>query len=383
MLRRRILIMLGLVLLGVLLLAGYKAFSIYRQIQQFSAPKPAVSVAVATAREQPWQARLPAIGTLKALQGVELSLEVAGTVKTIQFESGQPVRAGQPLLQLDSDVERAQLATAEADLGLARVEYGRGSRLVGDQAISRGDFDRLAAQQQKSAATVNQLKAALAKKQILAPFDGTIGIRQVDVGAYLASGTVIATLQDLSSLYLDFNVPEQSVPQLAIGQPVLADVAAWPGQSFEGRISAINPKVDETTRNVQVRATLPNPERRLLPGMFASLQVQLPGNASRVLVPETAITYTLYGNSVYVVVASHDEQGQAQMNAEGQPRWQVERRSVETGERRDGQVIILKGIKAGEVVVSGGQLKLDQGTEVKPLADPTLPAASAGQPDAG
>lgn len=378
--RRRMLIMLGLMLLVVLGLAGYKAFSVYRQIQQFSAPKPAISVPVAIASEQAWQATLPAIGSLKAVQGVELSLEIAGTVKAIQFESGQQVRTGQPLLQLDSDIERAQLATAEAELALAQIEYSRGSRLVGDQAISRGDFDKLAAQQKKSTASVAQLKAALAKKQILAPFTGSIGIRQVNVGDYLASGTVIATLQDLSSLYVDFSVPEQNVSQLSPGQAVRVSVAAWPDQAFEGTISAINPKVDETTRNLMIHATLGNPEGRLLPGMFASLQVLLPGAPTRIVVPETAITYTLYGNSAYVVTAGKNDQGKVQSNADGSQQWVLERRFVETGDRRNATVVILKGIAAGEQVVTGGQLKLDQGTAVLPSPDKTRPATPVSQP---
>ncbi|RMT85275.1 efflux RND transporter periplasmic adaptor subunit [Pseudomonas viridiflava] len=371
MLRRRMLIMLGVVLLVVLALAGYKAFSVYQQIQQFSAPKPPVSVAVVTAVEQPWQSRLPTIGTLKALQGVDLSLEIAGTVKALQFESGQKVRAGQPLLQLDSDVERALLGTAEADLGLAQVEHGRGSKLVGDQAISRGDFDKLAAQLKKASATVAQLKASLAKKQILAPFSGTIGIRQVDVGDYLASGTVIATLQDLSSLYVDFYVPEQAVPKLAVAQRVQVSVSAYPGQSFDAMVSAINPKVDETTRNILIRATLPNPENTLLPGMFADLQVILPGAPSQIVVPESAITYTLYGNSVYVVVPKRTEKGEPEKNAQGEQQLMVERRFVDTGEHRAGKVVIRKGIKAGDQVVSGGQLKLANGAHVAVTPDAT------------
>ncbi|MFJ4142227.1 efflux RND transporter periplasmic adaptor subunit [Pseudomonas sp. NPDC089734] len=380
MVRRRMLIMLGFVLLVVLLLAGYKALSIYRQIQQFSAPKPPVSVAVATATEQPWQDLLPAIGTLKALQGVDLSLEVAGTVKAVLFESGQKVRVGQPLLQLDSDVEKGLLGTAEADLGLAQVEYGRGSRLVGDQAISRGDFDRLAAQQKKAAASVAQLKASLAKKQILAPFSGTIGIRQVDVGDYLASGTVIATLQDLSSLYVDFNVPEQAVPKLALDQTVRLSVAAYPGRSFEAKVSAINPKVDDTTRNVLIRATLPNPESILLPGMFANLQVVLPSAPTRIVVPESAITYTLYGNSVFIVAPKKNDRGEPEKDAQGQPQLTVERHFVETGERRNARVVITQGLKAGDQVVSGGQLKLDNGTHVAISTDKTLPADPDSQP---
>ncbi|MGY2411052.1 efflux RND transporter periplasmic adaptor subunit [Pseudomonas pergaminensis] len=374
MLRRRMLIMLGVVLLIVLLLAGYKAFSIYQQIQVFSKPKPPVSVAVATAAEQPWQLRLPSVGTLKALQGVNLSLEVAGTVKDVQFESGQKVKAGQPLVQLDSAVESALLETAQADLGLAQLDYGRGSQLVGSQAISKGEFDRLSAQLQKNKATVNQLKASLAKKHIVAPFSGTIGIRQVDVGDYLASGTVIATLQDISSLYVDFYIPEHSVPKVALGQAVQVEVSAYPGEQFPGNVSAINPKVENSTRNVLVRATLANPEGKLLPGMFTSLDVQLPNPAPQIVVPEGAITYTLYGNSVYAVAEKKAESGEVEKDADGKPLLIAERRFVETGERRGGLVRVNKGLKAGEQVVSAGQLKLDNGTPIAISPDKNLPA---------
>lgn len=374
MLRRRMLIMLGVVLLIVLLLAGYKAFSIYQQIQVFSKPKPPVSVAVATAVEQPWQQRLPSVGTLKALQGVNLSLEIAGTVKDVQFESGHKVKAGQPLVQLDSAVESALLETAQADLGLAQLDYGRGSQLVGSQAISKGEFDRLSAQLQKNKATVNQLKASLAKKHIVAPFSGTIGIRQVDVGDYLASGTVIATLQDISSLYVDFYIPEQAVPKVAIGQTVQVQVSAYPGQQFPGRISATNPKVEDSTRNVLVRATLANPDNTLLPGMFTSLDVLLPNPTAQIVVPESAITYTLYGNSVYAVAEKKNESGELEKDANGQPLLIAERRFVETGERRGGLVLVSKGLSAGEQVVSAGQLKLDNGTPIAISPDKNLPA---------
>ncbi|MNK78230.1 Multidrug resistance protein MdtA precursor [compost metagenome] len=372
MLRRRMLIMLGVVLLIVLVLAAYKAFSIYTMVQGFSVPRPAVSVAVATATERPWQARLPTVGTLKALQGVDLSLETDGTVIDLQFESGQKVKAGQPLLRLDSAVESALLETALADLGLAQLDYGRGSQLVGSQAISKGEFDRLSAVLKKSKATVNQLKAALGKKSIVAPFSGTIGIRQVDVGDYVASGTMIATLQDLSSLYVDFFVPEQSVPKIALGQPVRVIVAAYPTREYPGTISAINPKVENSTRNVQVRATLANPDGKLIPGMFASLQVLLPDPQPRIVVPESAITYTLYGNSVYVAVPKKAEDGSLVKDDKGQPVLIAERRFVETGERRDGQVMITKGVQSGEKVVTAGQLKLDNGSRVAISDDKTL-----------
>lgn len=380
MLRRRMLIMLGVVLLIVLILGGYKAFSIYQQIQQFSAPRPPVSVAATAAREQLWQSRLPAVGSLKAFQGVNLSLETAGTVKTLLFESGQRIRVGQPLLQLDSDVESALLGTAMADLGLAQVEYGRGSQLIDSQAISKGEFDRLAAQLLRSKAVVAQLKGSLAKKTILAPFSGTIGIRQVDIGDYLPSGTVIATLQDLSSLYADFYVAEQAFPKLGIGQQVLVSVAAYPNQTFPGAISAINPKVEDSTRNVQVRATLANPDGKLLPGMFTSLQILLPNPRTEVVVPETAVTYTLYGTSVYVAVPKTAEDGQPQKTPDGQPVWVAERRFIEAGERREGLVVIAKGVKAGEQVVTAGQLKLSQGALITVSPDKTLTGEPATSP---
>ncbi|UVL82800.1 efflux RND transporter periplasmic adaptor subunit [Pseudomonas sp. B21-028] len=372
MLRRRMLIMLGVVLLVVLLLGGYKAFSVYQQIQMFSVPKPPVSVAVASAAEQPWQSRLPAVGSLKALQGVDLSLEIAGTVQKVLFQSGQKVKVGQPLLQLDSEVESALLETAEADLGLSQLDFGRGRQLVGSQAISKGEFDRLSAQLKKNQATVNQLKASLDKKRIVAPFSGTIGIRQVDVGDYLASGTVIATLQDLSSLYVDFYVPEQMVPRLAVAQAVNVGVSAYPGQTFVGAISAINPKVEDSTRNVLVRATLANPDGKLLPGMFTNLQVILPEVAAGIVVPESAVTYTLYGNSMYVVTQKKAADGNVEKDDKGQPVLIAERRFVETGERRDGLVLVTKGVQSGEQVVIAGQIKLDNGTHIAISDDKTL-----------
>ncbi|MDF9755283.1 efflux RND transporter periplasmic adaptor subunit [Pseudomonas hunanensis] len=379
MLRRRMLIMLAVVLLIVLILGGIKAFSIYQQVQMFSQPRPPVSVAAAQAELRQWQERLPAVGSLKAYQGVELSLEVAGTVKSLHFESGQQVKAGQLLLQLDSDQETALLGTAQADLGLAKVDFGRGSQLVGDSAISRGEYDRLTSQYRRNQAVVDQLKASLAKKSISAPFSGTIGIRQVDVGAYLPSGTVIATLQDLSSLYVDFNVPEQALPRLSLGQRVLAQVAAYPQQTFPASLSAINPKVEESTRNLLVRATLANPEGKLLPGMFASLQLLLPDPQPQVVVPENAITYTLYGNSVYRVSPKKGEDGQPLRDANDQPQLVAEQLTVQTGERREGWVVVLKGLQAGDQVVTAGQLKLSPGAAIRISTDtplkPTAPGA--------
>jgi len=372
MLRRRMLIMLAVVLLIVLALGGYKAFSIYQQIQMFTAPKPPITVAAALAEQRQWQERLPAVGSLKALQGVELSLEVEGIVKSLHFDSGQQVKAGQLLLQLNDDQETALLGTAQADLGLAKVDFGRGSQLVGDSAISRGEFDRLSSQYRRNQAVVEQLKAQKIKKSINAPFSGTIGIRQVDIGQYLAAGTMIATLQDTSSLYVDFNVPEQALPKLSLGQQVLLQVAAYPGRTFPASLSAINPKVEETTRNLLVRATLANPDGTLLPGMFANLLILLPNPQPQVVVPESAITYTLYGNSVYVATPKKDKDGKPETDDKGQPQLVAEQRTVQTGERRDGVVVISKGLQAGEQVVTAGQLKLTPGAAIRIGQDKAL-----------
>ncbi len=372
MLLRRMLIMLGVVLLVVAALAAFKINSFMQMGEAFSAPPPPISVAAAKAEQMQWQSRLPAIGTLRARQGVDLTVEVGGTVKELLFQSGEKVELNQPLLQLDSAVEQASLGTAQAELGLARVEFERGRSLVSRQTISKSEFDRLSAQLQKANASVAQLKATLDKKRILAPFAGTIGIRQVDVGDYVATGTTIATLQDLSRLHVDFYLPEQNAPQLAIGERVRIKVAAYPEEVFEGEIDAINPKVEDATRNLLLRAALDNPEGRLLPGMFADLAVLLPSEAPQVVVPETAITYTLYGNSVYVIEQQKGEDGQAQQDDKGQPVLAVQRRFVDTGERREGLVVVNKGLQAGEQVVTAGQLKLDNGAHVAIVADPQL-----------
>lgn len=390
MLRRRLLTMLSVITLVVLALATAKFISIYQQIQQFSAPPPPIAVSATTASEQLWQSRLPAIGSLRALQGIDLTVEAAGTVKTLEFRSGEKVSLNQPLLQLDSQVEQASLATEQAELALARVEHERGKSLLERQSLSKSEYDRLTAKLQKSITRVTQLNALLERKRIVAPFAGTIGIRQVDVGDYVTSGTPVATLQDLSSLYVDFFLPEQNVPQLALGQQVRINVAAYPGELFNAEIVAINPKVEISTRNVQVRALLANPDAKLLPGMFANLQVLLAAQAKQILVPETAVTFTLYGNSLYVVTSKEQpaaanpctsSTGQllcwlglakAPATQEPQPGLVVERRFVSTGERRDGWVIISKGLSAGEQIVTSGQLKLDNGSSVSLIVDSAL-----------
>jgi membrane fusion protein (multidrug efflux system) len=372
MLRRRMLIMLGTTLAVVVALGAYKGYSIYQQLQKLAAPPKPMFVSAENASVQPWQYQLTTVGSLTSFQGVELTSETRGVVEQVLFESGQQVKRGQPLVQLKSSVEQAVLATAEASLGLARLEFKRAQDLLKRQALAKSEFDRLAAELAKSQATVDQLKAVLAKKTIVAPFSGTIGIRKVDVGSYLSNNSPFGTLQDLSQLYLDFFLPEQNLPLLKIGQSVVIKVSAYPDETFEAHIVAINPKVEANTRNVQVRAALDNPHGKLLPGMFAGLAVLYKDAEETVVVPETAVTFTLYGNTVFVVKPKLDADNQPVLDDAGQAQLIVRRLPVETGERRDGLVEVRKGLKGDEQVVTNGQLKLDDGTLIKLVADPAL-----------
>ena len=371
---RRMIIMLSIVLLVVVILASYKALWIYQQLQVLHAPKPPVSVAVARAFEKPWQRQLPATGTLKALQGINLSIEVPGVVTQLHFESGQVVEAGQTLLQLEHQTEQAELEMALADQSLARQNFNRGQELVTIDAISQEEFDRLSAEFNRHNALVAQRLAALKKKRIVAPFHGTIGIRQVNIGDYLQSATVIASLQDTSSLYVDFYIPEQAVQLIKIGQSVRVEVSARPGIFSLASVSAINPIVDDSTRNVLVRATLANPRNSLLPGMFADLRVLLENPTLQTVVPESAITFSPYGQYVYVVTQSAQSESQTP-HSQDIPVFIAEQRLIETSERRDGLIVVTKGLNKGEQIVTAGQIKLEHGTPVHISIDRYQPDA--------
>ncbi|HDZ57252.1 MAG TPA: efflux RND transporter periplasmic adaptor subunit [Pseudomonas xinjiangensis] len=364
MLRRRLVVMLLLFIVVVAALAAYKGLSIKQQIAMFTAPKPPIQIAAAEAQTVDWQTRLPAIGSLTAALGVEMTTEVNGTVSQVSFESGQQVEAGQPLLMMSSGVEEASLKTVEAQANLARLEFSRQQDLLKRQSISQSQFDEARSNLEQATARAEELRAILQKKRVTAPFAGRIGIRQVDPGDYVSPGTSIATLQNLSSLFVDFFMPEQFYPQLALGQQINVRVAAFPQKVFVGSIVAINPKVEASTRNLQVRAMVENPNEQLLPGMFAELEVVMPEQSEQVVVPETAVNFTLYGNSVYVIKPRQDDSGTVVTDESGEPILEVERRFVETGPRRDGQVVVAKGLDAGDQVVTAGQLKLDSGARV-------------------
>jgi membrane fusion protein (multidrug efflux system) len=331
-----------------------------------SAPPPPATVAVATAVQSAWQPYLEAIGTLVATQGVFVSAEIAGKVREIHFESGEPVEADAMLLQLDDSVEQAEVQGLIAEAGLGKLEFERAAQLLSEKLGSQADHDRTRANLQKTRADLAAKQALLEKKAIRAPFPGILGIRQVDVGAYLEPGDTIVSLQQLDPIYADFSLPERYQSSVSPGQQIKVQVKAWPEAEFDGVISAIEPRIDTNTRSVRIRATLANPDLLLRPGMFAEVRLLLPTRGKLVTVPQTAIMYNPYGDAVFVV-----QQGDAGLV--------VEYRQVQTGVVRDGRIEISSGLQAGERVVSAGQLKLRNGMPVS-IDDSVQLEGAAGDP---
>ncbi len=366
---RRLILMLIVFIIFVAALSGWKFWSIKQQIAQFKAPKPPIQVAAEAAQSLAWQSRLPAIGTLTATQGIELTAETAGTVAQVLFESGQQVSAGQKLLVMRSEVEQASLSTAQAQAALAELNFTRQQSLLQRQNISQAEFDQGRSTLKQAQAKVEELRALLDKKTIYAPFTGKMGIVNIDPGDYLSPGDPIAALQDVSRLYVDFTLAERHYRLLQVGELIELQVAAFEDQHFSGEITAINPQVDVSTRTIKVRAKVDNPDEQLLPGMFAELDVLLPDIQNRTVITETAVNFTLYGNSIYVVQpAANSAPNSAELIGDNKDTdkapLQVEQRFITTGERRDGKVVILSGLQAGEQVVTAGQLKLKNGSSI-------------------
>jgi membrane fusion protein (multidrug efflux system) len=331
-----------------------------------SNPPQAVSTAVVAVAA--WQPRLEAVGSARAVNGANLSSQISGIVSAIHFESGADVKQGSPLVDLIAEDDIAHLQALKATTELARLTYERDQRLVKTKAISEQTLDSDKWTLKNDEAQVAQQQALVDYKSIKAPFSGRLGIRQVDLGQFLAAGTTVVTLQQLDPIYVDFFLPEQALAQIKVGQHVAAKIDAYPGHSFDGAISAINSLVDIATRNVQIRATFKNPDSRLLPGMFATVDIDV-GSAQRlVTLPQTAIAYNSYGNIVFLV----EEKGQDA----GKPRLVARQTFVTTGETRGDQVSILSGVKEGDTVVTAGQMKLRNDTPlvvnnaVQPLNDP-------------
>lgn len=360
---KRMIIM--LVAVGIIL-GGFFAFQNFKahMIQQVMAAmaNPPQTVSTTTAETQEWQPQVEAVGSLRAVNGADLSLEVSGIVDQIDFKSGDDVAAGTVLLRLRSEDDAAKLQALQATAELAQVTYDRDMKQWKAQAVSQQQVDSDNFNLKNARAQVEGQKATLDKKVLRAPFAGHLGIRTVDVGQFLNAGTAVVTLQALDPIYVDFFLPQQSLDQIRIGQEIVAKVDTYPGQSFKGEITAINPQVDPSSRNVQVRATLGNPDRKLLPGMYATIDINAGAPQRYVTLPQPAIAYNPYGSTVFVI----EQKGAAKT---------VRQTFVTTGAKRGDQVAVLTGVKQGDVIVTAGQMKLHNGSpvtinnSVQPTAD--------------
>lgn len=324
-------------------------------------PPPATITAEA-AKSEEWIEQLPAIGTLIASQGVEIASQVAGIVTGLGFESGQDVPAGSKLVQLDIAVEEADLASAVAILREAEVAFKRQADLLSKSVASEANVDTARAKRETAEAALNRIKALIAQKAILAPFAGRLGIRHVELGQYISPGLAMVSLQALDPIWVDFPMPEQNVGKLRVGQRIELSVDAFPGKVFTGAVASLDARVAQETRTLLVRGTLPNPERTLLPGMFANVSVLAGSPAKVVSVPRTAVTYSLYGDSVYVLKPQEGKPAPAKPE---DAVFVVERRFVKSGQVRQDRVAITSGLKEGEQVVTTGQVKLTNGSQVK------------------
>lgn len=315
---------------------------------------PAATVATAVAREARWDARMQAVGTLRALEGTQITAQIAGNVVMIGFESGRAVKKGELLVQLDDSTQQAQLRSDEAQLQQARLDLERMEKLFASRAVSQRELQDAQMRHSVAAAAVDSDRATLAKLRITAPFSGVLGIRQVSVGQYVSPGTAIVDLQRWKPLLLDFTLPQNLLSQLRVGQEVAFRVDAFPGSSFAGKVSALGAQIDPDTRNVPVQARLDNADERLRPGLFGHVSLGLGEATSGVAVPQTAISYSTFGDTVFVVQEAADG-GRS-----------VQARVVHVLAERDGEVLLdAKQLAAGSEVVTAGQNKLRDGAAVK------------------
>jgi membrane fusion protein (multidrug efflux system) len=334
---------------------------------------PAATVTAEAAKFEKWGEQLTSIGTLIASQGVDVTTQVAGVVTEIYFESGQDVEQGAKLVQLDVAVELADLASGKATLQEAEVAFQRQNDLINKRVTSEANLDTARAKRDTAQATVKRVEAVIAQKLIVAPFSGRLGIRKVEKGQYVSAGPALTSLQALDPIRVDFPMPEQSIGKLRMGQVVSLTVDAFPGQTFKGEIQSLDARVAQDTRTLLVRGMLPNKERKLLPGMFANVTVHAGEPVDTVTVARTAVTYSLYGDSVYVVKPAppKGEPGQgggAQAQEAQKPAEAAliaERRFVKTGQMREDRVAITEGLVAGEDVVTTGQIKLNPGASIR------------------
>jgi membrane fusion protein (multidrug efflux system) len=382
---KRMIIMIVAVLALIGVIAGIKVLTIMRMLAGMKPPPPAV-VTTAKTSYQEWQPELRAVGTLRAARGSDLALEVAGLVGRVNVRSGEDVKAGQLLLELVTTDEVANLHQLEAQTALSQLTYERAQRQIAVHVIAQADYDNAAADLKVKQAAVAQQQAIISKKQLRAPFDGRAGIVTITPGTYLNSGTVIVTLQQLDPEYVDFFVPQKSLGQVEVGRGASLTLDAFPGKTFPGTVNAVNPRVDTNTRNVEVEARVPNPNRVLSPGMFVNVAVESGSQQRYLTLPQTAIVYNPYGETVYVVrkKSQFDADQAAAAATEADPVDQpaapkkaskgppplppdtpvVEQTFVTTGPTRGDQVAVLSGLEAGVEVVTSGQIKLKNGAPV-------------------
>ena len=328
------------------------------------APQPVNAVAAAHAETAKWTPLLPAIGTFRAVQGVEVAPQVGGVVREIKFESSQDVAKGVALVQIDDSTEQADLKSNEAALKNAEVALQRQRQLITGGNTPQANLDAAWATRDQAAAATERTRAIIAQKAIVAPFAGRLGIRRIDVGQYVSPGTMLVTLQQLDPIYVDFSLPEQNLADLKPGQSLESTVDAYPGTTFKGTIKFVDARVAADTRNVLIRGEIPNPQKKLLPGMFANVNVLAGAPTEVVTLPRTSISYSLYGDSVYVLTPAPQKAGEAQAAGSDQL-YAIERRFVRPGDTREDKVAINEGVKPGELVVSEGQIKLQPNARVR------------------
>jgi membrane fusion protein (multidrug efflux system) len=355
---KRMIVLLVLVVAFIATLAFVKFKQFQAMAAQFAAMQPPPeAVTTIVAEREDWPASLSAIGTVAAVQGVTVSADLPGIVDRIGFDSGRAVKKGDVLVELDTRQEQAQLAAAEAQLELSRLTFERMKSLVAHDAVSRAEFDTAAAANKQAEARIHEIRATIERKTIHAPFSGILGIRAVNLGQYLNGGDAVVSLQALNPIYVNFGVPQQEAGQVHLGRNVRITAADLGNLSFDGRISALDSVVDETTRNVTVQATLANPAGKLRPGMFVQTQVMLGASQSVIALPGSSINYAPYGDSVYVVSDLKDPDGKTYRG--------VRQQVVKLGGARGDQIAVLSGINPGDEIVTSGVFKLRNGAAVQ------------------
>lgn len=353
----------GLLALLVVAIVGFNAFRAHMIKQFFATMKPPpINVSIAEAKSEVVPNLIGAVGDLAAVHQVNVTSDVNGRVTEIMFQAGATVKKGQPLVQLFDGPEQGDLASFKAQATVANLNLDRAKQLASRQFGPQATVDTAQAAYDQAQAGISKTEAVISQKQVRAAFDGVLGTRRIEVGQYLTAGTQIVSLTDLSAVYVNFTVTEKDSGKLAVGQVVRIKVDAYPGRSFEGKLTTIEPQISADTRNIRVQATIQNPDGILKPGMFATTTVVLPDKPAVVTVPETAVDYTLYGDSVYVIQEKKTDDGKSEL--------QAIRTFVRTGDRIDGRAVITQGIKAGDRVVAVGQLKLQSGALVQISSDP-------------